>query len=92
METAAERVAREELGLAVELHEQLGPYAHFWDAAATDDATSRHTINIVYHATPAADDFEITLDEQHSDYRFVTDLNPDFHEYVRLYLEDNDLL
>ncbi len=46
----------------------------------------------MFHVTPASDNYEITLDEQHSDYRFVADVESDLHEYVRLYIEDNDLL
>ncbi len=92
LDDAAHRVAREELGIDVRLRDRYGPYAHFWEASAVDGSPSRHTVNIVYHVAPAADDMEVALDEQHTDYRFVTELEPDLHPYVRRYLDDHDLL
>ena len=37
-------------------------------------------------------EYEIALDDQHSAYRFVSAVEPGLHEYVRLYLRDNDLV
>ncbi|WP_254840970.1 NUDIX domain-containing protein [Natronomonas marina] len=89
---AAHRIADEELGLDITIHDQYGPYAHFWESSSVDGSPSRHTVNPVFHVRPANDDYEITLDDQHTDYRFVTALDPDMHHYVRLYLEDNVLV
>jgi colanic acid biosynthesis protein WcaH len=89
---AAKRIAREELGVSVEVQEQLGVYSHFWETSAVKDGQSRHTVNIPFRVTPVANDIEITLDDQHDDYRFITEPEPDLHKYVRLYLVDNDLL
>jgi colanic acid biosynthesis protein WcaH len=89
---AAERIAHEELGLEVEVHEHLGVYSHFWERSAVQGRKSRHTVNIPFRVTPMTEDFEITLDDQHDDYRFITNVEPDLHEYVRQYLIDNDLL
>ena len=91
-EEAAHRIAQEELGIEIRIQDQYGPYAHFWEESAVKGAPSRHTVNPVFHVTPASDNYEITLDEQHSDYRFVAGVESDLHEYVRLYIEDNDLL
>jgi colanic acid biosynthesis protein WcaH len=92
LSAAADRIAREELNIAVEVHEQLGAYSHFWETSAVQGGESRHTVNIPFRVTPKNDDFEITLDDQHDDYRFVSELEPGLHEYVRLYLTDNNLL
>lgn len=89
---AAHRIAQEELGIEVCIRDQFGPYAHFWENSTVKGSPSRHTVNSVYHVTPANNDYEITLDDQHSAYRFVTEIEPDLHEYVRLYLRDNNLL
>ncbi|PSQ15875.1 ADP-ribose pyrophosphatase [Halobacteriales archaeon QS_8_69_26] len=89
---AARRVAREELGIAVGLLGQLGAYGHFWDTASVDGLDSRHTVNVVYHCRPADEDFEIDLDDQHDDYRFVTGVEDWMHEYVREYVEDSGIL
>lgn len=89
---AAHRVAREELGVEVTLEDQLGAYSHFWETSSVDGVDSRHTVNAVYLATLASDPGEITLDDQHDAYRFVTGIEPDLHEYVRRYLEDSEIL
>jgi colanic acid biosynthesis protein WcaH len=88
LEAAAHRVAREELGLEVELTGQLGVYEHFWDTSAVEGVDTRHTVNVVFRATPVEDEFEITLDDQHDDVRFLSAPEPGLHEYVRRYLGD----
>jgi colanic acid biosynthesis protein WcaH len=92
LEEAAHRIAQEELNIEIRIHDQYGPYTHFWENSAVKGSPSRHTVNPVYHVTPAEQEYEINLDEQHSEYRFLTQMESDLHEYVRLYLEDNDLL
>lgn len=89
---AAVRVAREELGVEVRIEDRYGPYAHFWADSSVRGSPSRHTVNPVFHVVPAHETYEITLDDQHSDYRFLTEVEDDLHEYVRRYVEDNDLL
>lgn len=85
---AARRVAREELGIDVELGGQLGVYGHFWDRSALPGVDARHTVNVVFRVRPVDEAFEICLDDQHDAYRFVTAIEPDLHEYVRRYLAD----
>lgn len=92
LEDAAHRVGQEELGIDIQIQDRYGPYAHFWEESSVRDSPSRHTVNIVFHAAPANQDYEIELDDQHSAYRFLTEIEPDLHEYVRLYLDDNNLL
>jgi len=65
---------------------------HFWDETETPEGVSRHTVNIVFLAAPAADEFEIELDEQHSEYRFLTETEPGLHEYVREYIDTYGLV
>lgn len=89
---AAHRVAVEELDIEVELTKQLGVYEHIWEPQQTNVSEGRHTINVVYHAVPKRGNYEINLDEQHSDFRFIDEVSSDLHKYVRLYLTDNDLL
>jgi len=85
---AAHRVAEEELGVEIELAGRLGVYSHFWDTSAVAGVETRHTVNIVYRASPVRPDFEITLDDQHDTYRFVTTATPELHPYMRHYLDD----
>lgn len=89
---AAHRIAREELDIDIDVGEKLGSYSHFWEGDTAADRPSRHTVNIPFLVTPAAKEFEIALDSQHSEYRFVSEIESDMHEYVTHYLRDNDLL
>ena len=91
-EEAAHRVAREELGIEIELEGLLGVYSHFWDRSAQSPDVSRHTVNAVYRASPVAENPQIRLDDQHAEFRWLDELEPDLHEYVRTYIEDGKLL
>ncbi len=88
LEAAARRVAREELGLEVELAGRLGVYSHFWDTSAVEGVEARHTVNVVFRTRPVADEFDITLDEQHDDVRFISAPESGLHGHVLEYLAD----
>jgi colanic acid biosynthesis protein WcaH len=85
---AVDRVAREELGVAVDVCCQLGAYSHFWETDALDGVDTKHTVNVVYHVTLDADRSALALDYQHDGYRFVPGPSDDLHPYVRQYLTD----
>lgn len=85
---AARRIGREELGIAVELTGRLGVYSHFWETSAVAGVDARHTVNVVFRASPRDDVSVIQLDDQHDRYRFVDGPEPGLHEYVRRYLAD----
>jgi colanic acid biosynthesis protein WcaH len=87
LEDAAHRVAREELGLDVEVVEQLGANAHVWDTSEQSDDVARHTVVVVYRVVPTAADPQPTLDDQHSAVRWLEGPDPGLHEYVNRYLE-----
>ena len=89
---AARRVAREELGIQVGVRELLGAHSHFWDESSVEGLDDRHTVNVVFHVEPVADDPEIELDDQHSDFRFLREPERGLHEYVQAYIDDYDLL
>ncbi len=91
LETAARRVAREELGLAVAVGRRLGVQEHFWDTAAPAGAASRHTVNVVYEVAPT-DGLEVALDDQHDVWRLLRTPEPGLHEYVQRYLSEYALL
>lgn len=92
LEEAAHRVAREELGIEIELGEPLGVFEHFWEGCEVEGVEELHTVNVVFRARPKVEPEEITLDEQHGDYRWVSEIEPGFHEYVERYLEESGLL
>lgn len=89
---AAHRIAQEELGIEIDIKDQYGPYEHFWENSPVTGSPSRHTVNTVFHTIPANESFSIDIDDQHSDYRFISEVESDLHEYVRLYIEENELL
>lgn len=89
---AVHRIAAEELGLEVEIREQLGAHCHCWETASVEGLESRHTVPVVYRVRPTETDPEVELDDQHSETRVVTADGPDLHEYVSLYLSEYDLL
>lgn len=92
LDDAAHRVAREELGIAVDLAEQLGVHSHFWTVTSVPGLSDRHTVNVVYRATPVDDELGVALDDQHSAYRWLSEPDPELHDYVRAYVSDYGLL
>lgn len=91
LDDAARRVAREELGIEVDVVRRLGVSAHFWETSEATGRPSRHTVNIVYLAIPVDADPTIELDDQHTDYRYLNAVEPDLHEYVREYFDEFDI-
>ena len=91
LDDAAQRIAREELGLSVTVERRLGVHGHFWETASVEGADSRHTVNVVFLVSPT-DGLDITLDSQHDDWRLVHAVDETHHEYVREYVETHDLL
>jgi colanic acid biosynthesis protein WcaH len=84
LQAAVDRVAAEELGLAVDILDLLGVYEHFWEAPTP----TQHTVNIAYLVEPVDATATVTLDAQHEAARYVTESDPSLHEYVNAYLED----
>jgi colanic acid biosynthesis protein WcaH len=89
--TAARRVAQEELGLEVSVDRRLGVQEHFWNSASPEGADSRHTVNVVYEASPVGG-LEVTLDDQHDGWRLLRASESSLHEYVCEYLDTYDLV
>lgn len=82
---AARRIAREELGVAVDVVERVGVYSHFWDTASVEGADSRHTVNVAFLVRQRDADAAIELDDQHSEYRFVAGYDESLHHYLERY-------
>lgn len=88
---AVGRVAAAELGLDVRIEAQLGASEHHWTASSVDGVDRRHTVPIVYLVEPAGE-FEVSLDEQHDDWRLLRSREDGLHEYVTAYLDRFALL
>lgn len=83
-------MSREELGLDISVRNRLGVEEHFWDEASMEGVETRHTVNVVFEVSPTGG-LEVSLDEQHDDWRLLQEPDPDLHEYVRRYVERYDL-
>ena len=87
LNNAALRVAREELGVDVDIRERLGVYEHLYEASDVPDAGGKHYVPVGFVVETDTTTFE--TDDQHSALRVfpIKDL-PDLHEYVKEYLCD----
>jgi len=87
---AVYRVAREELGVVVEITEQLGAYEHLYHTAEMDTVDGKHYLanGFVVETDVSIEEFE--LDSQHGDIRaFDSDNLPmNLHQYTAAYLRD----
>jgi colanic acid biosynthesis protein WcaH len=84
---AAQRVARDELGVEVDVRERLGVYEHLYEEADVADAGGKHYVPVGFVVETDRTAFE--TDDQHGALRvFPTDDLPDLHEYVEEYLRD----
>jgi colanic acid biosynthesis protein WcaH len=88
---AVHRVAREELGLSVEIVESLGAFEHFYDTSDVPGVDSKHYLANGYVVDVVADDAtavgDFVTDDQHDEVR-VFDAPPDpLHDHIRDYLD-----
>lgn len=88
---AVHRIGKEELGISVNIVRRLGVYNHFWETSPFEDVDSVHTVNIVYRVRSKENIENIILDDQHEDYKFVSEIDCDFHVYVKKYLKDSGI-
>lgn len=85
------RIVRTELGLyvtGVEDFVMMGMWDHFYKNSAIDQYISTHYVNLPYYVWLKSEP-EITLDDQHSEFRWfdlaVISSNEKFHPYMRNY-------
>jgi len=82
---AVDRVAREELGVGVELERSLGAYEHLYDEAEAEASGGKHYLANGFLVRTEATEFD--LDEQHRAARIFETPPDDLRPYVRAYLE-----
>jgi colanic acid biosynthesis protein WcaH len=82
---AVHRVAREELGVEVDIVEPLGAYEHLYDDAEVEAAGGKHYLANGFLVSTDATEFD--LDDQHGEARLFETFPDDLHPYVRAYLE-----
>lgn len=86
VESAVHRIATEELGIEIEIVEQLGAYEHIYDTADVDSGDGKHYIPIGFAVESRSE--EIQTDKQHSTVRVFDEFPSELHEYTAQYLRD----
>jgi len=81
LEEAVTRVLGKETGLEATRIEQKGTMAHIWPEI--------HTVTTFYRVDVASGDVE--MNDEHSDYRWITENAEDLHPYVAEMIERADI-
>lgn len=82
---AVHRIARDELGIAVEVVESVGAFEHIYDASELDGIDSKHYLANGYVVDVV--DGEPVPDDQHDAFRTFRSPPDPCHEYVGAYVE-----
>lgn len=85
------RVAKIELGVKVNIEQQLGAYDHLYAESDIPKSGGKHYVAHGYVVSPESESFE--LDSQHDQVRVFTEDNlPELHKYVKKYIDDVEFL
>lgn len=88
---AVHRVAREELGINIEIRERLGVYEHLYETANVNTGGGKHYVPIGF--VVETDEMDFKTDDQHGRIQvFPRDDLPELHDYVEAYLRDGRVL
>lgn len=87
---AVHRVAREEIGVSVEIVESLGAFEHIYDTSDVDTVDTKHYLANGYVVDVVSG--QLQADNQHNDLRAFQSTPDPLHENVRAYLEASELL
>ncbi len=92
LEAAVHRVAREELGIDVEIDYRLGVDEHHWDRSEFPDIEGKHHVPVAYVVSVEDDTF--APDDQHEALRVFRPPFDDveFHPFVERYLRAADFI
>ncbi|MFD1571647.1 NUDIX domain-containing protein [Halorubrum laminariae] len=82
---AVRRVAREELGVGVEIVESLGAFEHRYETANVPGVDTKHYLANGYVVDIV--DGDLDPDDQHDGFRVFRSPPEPCHEYVRAYVE-----
>jgi len=89
LEEALQRLAKREVGSEVKIIRKMGGYEyHSKTKAAFGVKTGTHAVVVVYLVKPVDDDFEVSMDETHSKYKWIDRIEDDLQPYVKEVLKD----
>lgn len=84
-----QRLAKREIGSEVKIIRQIGGYEFHSEGAAFGVKSGTHDFVIVYLVKPIKDDFQVSLDETHSKFKWIGHIEEDLHPYVKEILKDS---
>ncbi len=86
---ALQRLAKREIGSGVKIIRKLGAYEYHSDKANFGVKTGTHAVVVVYLVEPLNDDFTVFMDETHSKYRWIDQIEDDLDNYVKELIRDS---
>ena len=79
-------MAKEELGIEVEIVESLGAYEHLYRESDVDRSGGKHYLANGF--VVRADSREFTIDDQHGNVQVFDEIPNNPHQYVENYVQD----
>jgi colanic acid biosynthesis protein WcaH len=92
LEEAAQRKARQEIGIEVTLLRQIGTYETFGKSSSRGREFAVHTVNVTFLAKPKEQNFQIQLDDQTEEYKWVDPNEYRELEYIQKVFRDAGLI
>jgi colanic acid biosynthesis protein WcaH len=71
LQDAVQRLAQNELGVAIDVQNLLGIYSHFWETSPVEAVDTQHTVTVGFLASLRDGPAVTSLDEQDDAFRFV---------------------
>jgi colanic acid biosynthesis protein WcaH len=87
---AVDRIAKEELGLSVEIVESLGAFKHIYETSDVDGASTKHYLANGY--VVKVDSGQLRTDDQHEDLQVFESIPDPLHQNIRAYLDTSESL
>jgi len=89
LEEALQRIAKREIGSEVKIIRKMGGYEYHSDKANFGVNSGTHCIVVVYLVKPLKDNFEVFMDETHSNYKWINYIEDDLDPYVKEVIQDS---
>lgn len=87
---AVQRIAKEELGLSVEIVESLGAFEHMYDTSDVNGVDTKHYLASGYVVDVISG--QIQTDTQHDDLQVFQSPPEPLHDHISLYLDESEFL
>lgn len=87
---AVTRIAKNELGVDIEIIESLGAFEHMYETAEVEGAETKHYLANGYVVRPVTEEFR--PDDQHADLQVFESVPDSLHPYVRAYINEAEMV